>query len=226
MRSHFRNMADILILGHRGAAQVPGNTIPSFEKARELGADGFELDVRKTADGQLVVVHGSVVGGLAVQSSTYKQIRKLPRGFEVPLLKDVLTKFGKEAYLYIELKSPGFEQEAVDLIRESGNPAKTLVLAFQPQTLTKVHEILPDLQLGFIYNRTQDEELRHNCPIDVLIPQFKLASRELIEVLHSEGLTVVPFTVNEVSEIKRLLQLGVDGFITDYPEKVAKVIGR
>jgi glycerophosphoryl diester phosphodiesterase len=219
-------MADVLILGHRGAAQLTENTIPSFEKALELGADGFELDVRKTADGQLIVVHGSVVGGLAVQSSTYEQLRKLPRGFEVPLLKDVLEKFGQQAHLYIELKAPGFEREAVDLVRESGNPAKTLVLAFQPQTLTKVHELSPDLQLGFIYNRTQDEELRHNCPIDVLIPQFKLASRELIEEVRSEGLMVVPFTVNEVPEIKRLLQLGVDGLITDYPEKVAKVIGR
>ena len=219
-------MADVLILGHRGAAQLTENTIPSFAKALELGADGFELDVRKTADGQLIVVHGSVVGGLAVQSSTYEQLRKLPRGFEVPLLKNVLEKFGQQAHLYIELKAPGFEQEAVDLVRESGNPTKTLVLAFQPQTLTKVHELSPDLQLGFIYNRTQDEELRHNCPIDVLIPQFKLASRELIEEVHSEGLTVVPFTVNEVPEIKRLLQLGVDGLITDYPEKVAKVIGR
>ena len=219
-------MADVLILGHRGAAQVPENTIPSFEKAFELGADGFELDVRKTADGQLIVVHGSVVGGRAVQSSTYEQLRKLPRGFEVPLLKDVLEKFGRQAHLYIELKTPGLEQETVDLIRASGNPAKTLVLAFQPQTLTKVHELFPDLALGFIYSRTQDKERRHNCPIDVLIPQFKLVSRELIEEVHSEGLTVVPFTVNEVSEIKRLLQLGVDGFITDHPEKVAKVIGR
>ncbi len=219
-------MADVLILGHRGAAQLTENTIPSFEKALELGADGFELDVRKTADGQLIVVHGSVVGGLAVQSSTYEQLRKLPRGFEVPLLENVLEKFGRKAHLYIELKAPGFEQEAVDLIRKSGNPAKTLVLAFQPQTLTKVHELSPDLQLGFIYNRTQDEELRHNCPIDVLIPQFKLASRELIEEVHSEGLTVIPWTVNEVTEIKRLLQLGVDGVITDYPEKAVKVIAR
>ncbi len=219
-------MADVLILGHRGAAQLTENTIPSFEKALELGADGFELDVRKTADGQLIVVHGSVVGGLAVQSSTYEQLRKLPRGFEVPLLKDVLEKFGQQAHLYIELKAPGFEREAVDLVRESGNPAKILVLAFQPQTLTKVHELSPDLPLGFIYNRTQDEKLRHNCPIDVLIPQFKLASRELIEEVRSEGLMVVPFTVNEVPEIKRLLQLGVDGVITDYPEKVAKVMGR
>ena len=55
--------------------QLTENTIPSFEKALELGADGFELDVRKTADGQLIVVHGSVVGGLAVQSSTYEQLR-------------------------------------------------------------------------------------------------------------------------------------------------------
>ena len=76
-------MAEVLILGHRGAASLPENTVPSFEKALELGAHGVELDVRRTGDGKLAVVHGSVVGTRAVQSSTYDQIRKLPKGFEL-----------------------------------------------------------------------------------------------------------------------------------------------
>ena len=83
-------MKKILNLGHRGAAEVLENTIPSFEKALDHGADGVELDVRKTADDQLVVVHPPVVAGHAVQSSNYDEIRKLPGGLEVPLLKDVL----------------------------------------------------------------------------------------------------------------------------------------
>ena len=108
----------------------------------------------------------------------------------------------------------------MDLIREHADPDKVLVSGFYPEALSKVKDLFPEIQLGYIYNRTQDEESRHNCPVDVVIPQFRLASRELIEEVHEEGLRVIPWTVNEDREITRLLGLGVDGFITDYPEKV------
>jgi glycerophosphoryl diester phosphodiesterase len=216
----------ILILGHRGAADIPENTIPSFERALEQGADGLELDVRRTADGKLVVVHPPVVGKHGVSHSTYDQIRKLPKGYEVPLLEEVLQKFSKRTYLDIELKGTGFEEEAVQMIRKYVQPTNALISAFDPPTLVKLHELAPELQLGFIYNRTQDEESRHNCPVDVIIPQFKLASRELIAEVHSEELKVMPWTVNDEKEMDRLLELGVDGLITDYPEKLAAVLGR
>ena len=80
------------------------------------------------------------------------------------------------------------------------------------------------MQLGYIYNRTQDEESRHNAPIDYVIPQFKLASRELISDVHDEELQVLAWTVNEEADMKRLIDLGVDGLITDYPEKLAGVL--
>ena len=219
-------MKKILNLGHRGAAEVAENTIPSFEKALEHGADGIELDVRKTADGELVVVHLPVVAGRAVQSSSYEEIRQLRDGLEVPLLKDVLRQFRKQTFLNIEFKETGYEEEAIGLILKHGDPANTMISAFHPETLTKVHELSPALQLGYIYNRTQDEESRHNAPIDYVIPQFKLASRELISDVHDEELQVLAWTVNEEAEMKRLIDLGVDGLITDYPERLAKVLAR
>ena len=217
-------MKKILNLGHRGAAEILENTIPSFEKAIEQGADGFELDVRRTADGELVVVQPAVVGRRAVQSSTYAEIRALPGGFEIPLLKDVLAQFGKTAFLNIEFKTTGFEDEAIELIGKQTKSGNIMISAFDTGTLNRVHELAPDIQLGYIYNRTQDEESRHNAPIDFVIPQFKLASRELISDIHEEELKVAPWTVNEESEMKRLLALDVDGFITDYPEKLAAVL--
>jgi glycerophosphoryl diester phosphodiesterase len=217
---------NVLVLGHRGAAEIPENTIPSFAKALDHGADGLELDVRRTADGKLVVVHPSVVGQHAVQSSTYDQIRKLPDGYEIPLLEEVLNRFAARAYLDIEFKTPGFEEQAVALIKKHGRPTHTLISGFDPQTLTKVHDLAPAFQLGYIFNRTQDEESRHNCPVDVVIPQFKLASRELIAEVHEEDLKVFAWTVNEEKEMSRLLELGVDGLITDYPEKAVAVLGR
>lgn len=217
-------MSNLLVLGHRGAAQLPENTIPSFEKALELGAHGFELDVRQTADEKLIVIHSPVVDTLAVQSNSYEQIHTLPNGFEIPLLEEVLAKFSEKAFLDIELKVPGFEQAFVHSIRKYCDPTRVLVSAFHPEILTKVHELYPEIELAFIYNRTQDEKSRHNCPIDVVKPQFRLTSRELIKEIHDEGLRVIPWTVNEEAEIRRLVNLNVDGLIGDYPEKICGVI--
>jgi glycerophosphoryl diester phosphodiesterase len=215
----------MLIIGHRGAAgHLPENTLPSFRKALELGAHGFELDVRLTADGQLVVVHGAVVNTHAVQTSSYSDIRDLGDGYTVPLLKEVLVEFASKAYLDIEFKTPGFEEAAIALIQKHGNIARTLVSTFHAQTLIKVRQLVPELALGFIYNKSQDEETRHNCPVDVVIPQFRLASRDLITDAHAEGAKVFAWTVNDPLEAKRLIDLGVDGLISDYPEMVAKAL--
>lgn len=213
-------MSKVKIIGHRGAANHTENTIPSFESAIEQKVDGIELDVRASSDGQLVVIHDSVVGEHAVKSTPYETFKKLLNGYEAPLLEDVLKKFGKKTFLNIELKHDGIEEAAVALIKRYCNPGKTMISGFDADALRKVHELLPELQLGYIYNRTQDEEARHNCPIDVVIPQFRLASRELIEEVHDEGLLVWAWTVNEEDEVRRLVNLGVDGLITDHPDKV------
>jgi len=215
----------VLNIGHRGAAgQVLENTMPSFHKALELGADGFELDVRQTADSRLVVVHGAVVNGHAVATSSFADIRKLSEGFEVPLLEEVLKTFGKRAYLDIEIKTPGFEQAAISLIEKYCDRDRTLISSFHAQTLVKARQLAPELQLGFIYNRTQDEETRHNCPIDVVIPQFRLASQDLIDEIHGEGLKVFAWTVNDAHEVRRLREYSIDGLISDHPEMVAKLL--
>lgn len=218
-------MSKVKIIGHRGAADHPENTIASFESALAQGVDGIELDVRASSDGLLAVVHPSVVGERSVKSTPYEEFKKLPDGYEVPLLEEVLKKFGKKTFLDIELKHDGIEEAAVELIKRYCNPEKTMVSAFDVDALTKVHDLLPELQLGFIYNRTQDEGARHNCPIDVVIPQFRLASREMIEEVHDEGLKVWAWTVNDEEEVRRLVNLGVDGLITDYPDKVKAQLG-
>ena len=215
----------MLILGHRGATgHLPENTMPSFHQALELGADGFEMDVRITSDSKLVVVHGSVVNGHSVQNSPYADLKTLSDGSEIPLFEDFLATFGSKAYLDIELKAPGFEQEALALIEKYCDRARTVISSFHPQALIKVRQIAPDWQLGFIYNRTQDEEQRHNCPIEVVIPQFRLASRDLISEAHGEGQKVFAWTVNDRHEASRLIDLGVDGIISDYPEMVVELV--
>jgi len=167
------------IIGHRGIAGSPENSMEGFQRALDAGVDAIELDVRRSGDGKLVVVHDSVVGDHAVQTTPYEVFRNAPAGHEIPLFEDVLKKFGKKTFLDIELKQRGFEAEAVELIKKYTKPERTMVSGFDTKSLDIVDGLLPELQLGFIYNRTQDEESRHNCPIDVVIPQFRLASRQL-----------------------------------------------
>ncbi len=219
-------MKSTIIIGHRGASGHPENTIPAFELALEHGADGFELDVRKSGDGQLVVVHDAVSSGLAVQSSPYENIRDLGDGYEMPLFEDVLKAFKGRAFIDVELKVPGYEEEAAELLKTHFEIGSAMVSGFHTVMLNRVHKLLPDIQLGYIYNRTQDEELRHDSPVDFVIPQFRLASRELINDVHEEDLGVYAWTVNDEREMRRLLALGVDGIITDEPQLLAQVLGR
>lgn len=219
-------MKNATIIGHRGAHGHPENTIPSFENALELGADGVELDVRRAGDGQLVVVHGAVASGLAVKSNPYESFRRLNDGYEIPLFEDVLKTLSPRTFLDIELKEPGFEEQAIELIQSHANPRKVMISGFDTTMLNKVYDLMPEIRLGHIFNRTQDEGLRHNSPIDFVIPQFRLASRGLIEEVHDEDLQVFAWTVNDEAEMRRLLALGVDGIITDKPDLLARVLGR
>ena len=218
-------MQDVTIIGHRGAKGHPENTIPSFEGALEQGADGVELDVRMSGDGQLVVIHSPVVKGKLVKSTPFDEFRDLGDGYEIPLLEDVLDRLSGRTFLDIELKETGFEQQAIELIKAHTDIRKVMISGLDTDVLNKVHDLQADVQLGFIYNRTQQEESRHNSPIDYVIPQFRLASRELIEDVHDEDLQVFAWTVNEEREMRRLITLGVDGIITDEPGLLKKVLG-
>ena len=219
-------MQNLTIIGHRGAKGHPENTIPSFEAALEQRADGVELDVRLSGDGQLIVVHSPVVKGLLVKATPFEQFRDLGNGYEIPLLEDVLKRFSGRTFLDIELKERGFEEQAITLIKEHADLKDIMISALNTGVLNKVHDLQPEVQLGFIYNRTQQEESRHNSPIDFVIPQFRLASRELIQDVHDEDLQVWAWTVNQESEMRRLLFLEVDGIITDEPGLLAQVLER
>ncbi len=212
------------IIGHRGDKGHRENTLPSFELALENGAHGVELDVRRSGDGQLVVIHDSVIGKHAVGTTDFDRFRDLGDGYEVPLFEDVLKKLSGRAFLDIELKEVGYETAAVELIKRHGDVANSMISGFHTRMLNKVHELLPDMQLGFIFNRTQDQEKRYNSPVDFVIPQFRLASRKFIEEVHDEGMRVVAWTVNSEREMRRLLALGIDGIITDEPGTLREVL--
>jgi glycerophosphoryl diester phosphodiesterase len=207
-----------VLLGHRGASgdkSVAENTVASFDLALAQGCDGFEFDVRLTADGQAVVCHDAKTrtknGGLEIAQS-------LARALGLPLLRDVLARYRATAFLDIELKVAGLEKITAELLRELA-PARGLVVSsFLPDVLQRVHDLDTTLPLGLICE-SQDELRRWpGLPIEYLILHRKLVRRSLILEIKAAGKKLLVWTVDVPADMKRFSKWGADGIISDYPE--------
>src|SRR6202163_5037686 len=172
-----------LLLGHRGARasrQIPENSLASFELCLQHGCDGFEFDVRRSADGESVICHDATVGGMEIADTSSKTLA-------LPTLEDVLRQFAHRAFLDIELKVAGLELQTLAELREHPPQKGCVVSSFLPEVLAAIHDLDPAIPLGFLCD-TQDQ-LRgwRETPAEWVIPQFKLADRELVELVHGAG---------------------------------------
>lgn len=233
-----------LLLGHRGARlpQVLENTIAAFDLALQAGCDGFEFDVRRTKDGQLVVVHDARLNGLEVAGSTYAELQqrwqervvpKLPltqrrslshEQLALPCLRDVLQRYGGRAFLDIELKVEQMEEAVLRMVADH-RPSRFVVSSFLPQVLADVHQKEEQIPLGLICENVRQLAQWTKLPVGFVIPHYKLASRELIGDLHEAGKEVIVWTVNRQEDVQRLVGWEADGIVSDEPEMLVAACG-
>jgi glycerophosphoryl diester phosphodiesterase len=200
-----------LLLGHRGARAVrsiPENTIASFDRALADGCDGFEFDVRLTADEEAVVCHDPKVSGYDVARTPAKQLSQLPR------LRDVLHRY-RDAFLDIELKVKGLERITLDLFLRHKPSRGFVTSSFQPGVLKSVHALDATVPLGLICEFKNQLRLWNELPVQYVIPRLDLAEAELIRKIKGAGKKVIVWTVNDPADMKRCAEYGVDGIISD-----------
>jgi glycerophosphoryl diester phosphodiesterase len=224
---------------HRGspdpATGVGENTLEAFLRARRLGADGVELDVRRTADGALAVHHDPEIDGVgAVHQLSSDQ---LPAS--VPLLGAALQACeGLE--VNIELKNlptePGFDPEermardVAHLVVSAGRAGSVVVSSFWPGSLDAVRQHHPELSTGLLVTSWSDpadgvaEALRHGCR--ALHPHASSVGRTLVADARRAGLSLAVWTVNDRAQVEALADLGVDTVITDDVPLVRSALGR
>jgi glycerophosphoryl diester phosphodiesterase len=210
-----------LLLGHRGARayrQIPENTLASFELCLQHGCDGFEFDVRRSADGQAVICHDATVGGISIAKTAAKSL-------SLPTLEDVLRQSAHRAFFDIELKVAGLERQTLTELRKHPPQKEYVVSSFLPDVLTAVHDLDPAIPLGFLCE-TQDQ-LRgwRQTPAEWVIPQFKLADGELVKLVHTAGKRIVVWTVNRVERMREFAAWGVDAIISDETELLVRSLG-
>lgn len=208
----------MLLLGHRGARatrHVPENTLESFELCLQHGCDGFEFDVRCSADGAALICHDPVIDGREIAGSPSEHLSLLT-------LEGVLRQFSSRAFLDIELKVAGLESQLIAALRAHPPQKGFVVSSFLPEVLSAAHERDAIVPLGFLCEK--QEEPPPAPPLAYLVPHFTLVSRELIERAHASGRKVMTWTVNRADDMRRLADWGLDAIISDDTELLVRTL--
>ena len=209
-----------LLLGHRGARaqkSIPENTAASFDLALASGCNGFEFDVLLTADGHAVVCHDAKTRGLEIVQSSARELA-------LPLLREVLTRYQRTAFLDIELKVPGLETITADLLRKLAPARGFVVSSFLPEVLQTIHLVDAAIPLGLICETRVQLSRWLSLPVNYVIPHYALLRKDLISQMQSAGKKILVWTVNLPADMKRFSNWGVDGIISDDPKLLARTL--
>lgn len=221
-------MKRVLIVAHRGAsAYEPENTVRSFEKAFQLGADFVELDVRLSRDGWLVVIHDDAVdrttnGSGLVRDLTLKELKVLDagKGEKIPTLKEVLELFRETKHrFFIEVKEPGLEEKLLETIIGYEAQDKVVITSFYHTVLKKIREKRKDIKCGAIFacQPVNPEKLAIAAKASILLPKLQYVNAEMVNRAHKNNLNIIPWPINDKKDARKI-DLDVDGIVTDKPD--------
>lgn len=242
-----------LNIAHRGAAgDAPENTLPAFELASRQGADGIELDVHLSADGVPVVIHDARLdrttsGTGRVGGETLASLRRLdagswfnrqfpskarPRygGLKIPLLAEVLAWARERKCLaFVEIKQgrtlyPGIEEKVLEEIDRAGRRELTTLISFHIPTLRRLRRMDSRISLGIDFTRPVLAIRRaRSLEVTSVLPHWAFATRRFLDRAHRAGICVLVWDLDQPRWMYRKVLDGVDGVVTRYPAKFAKI---
>lgn len=241
------------VIAHRGLSRFfPENTLEAFRAAVKVGADLIELDVSLSQDRVPVVIHDETLdrttsGSGRVADWSWQALRELDagswkgpehQGARLPTLEAVFQEVGSQIAINVELKPEGFEeapaadaleQQVLDLIERYGLAESVMLSSFEHRFFPRVRTRTADLPVALLYEALPDPEAalaacRAWGAISVN-PQAVELTEAWAVALHEGGLRILPWTVDEPAEMRKLLGWGVDGFFTNDPQALQSVLG-
>jgi glycerophosphoryl diester phosphodiesterase len=231
----------VLNIAHRGASGTfPENTLSAFRAAIDAGADMCELDVQLTRDGAVVVIHDDTVerttdGKGEVAKLTLEEIQRLDAGVKfkggaikgerVPTLDEVFDVTSGKCGLNIELKAGGLESQVAQIMQARNAFGDSVVSSFDWDYLKKIQQLHFNIRVGL---------LAEEKPVDLMMnavamraysinPRWDMVTADLCKAAHERGLKVYTWTVDSDARMRALIECGVDGIMTNYPERLRKV---
>jgi len=227
----------VAVIAHQGASgQLPENTLPAFQRAIELGADWIELDIQ-LAHGELFVIHDYRLDRVTDQHGRLGEVAletirraRVAGQYPIPTLREVFDLVDKRLRLNLEIKSAATAETVVNLVDEYVHEhgwqyEQFLVSSFNQYELLTVRKLRPELATGVIIYGVPLElaEFTRTLGVTVLVNCIEFTSQMLVDQVHALGLQYHVYTVNYPDDIRQMLDLQVDGIITNYPERVRQI---
>ncbi|MGH9688490.1 MAG: glycerophosphodiester phosphodiesterase [Candidatus Acidiferrales bacterium] len=232
-------------IAHRGASgHAPENTLAAFERAVQLGATFIETDLHLTRDARFVAIHDGTVdrttnGHGAVHELSLAELREFDAGLwfdrqfsgqQIPTLEEILDFSCKhDVVFYFEIKYDaawGMHHALAAALNAAGNAARSIVISFDPATLLSLRRLDASIMLGLL---TENDKLTLpktalDCGARQICPRFDLIAPQLVSDAHRSDLQVVTWTVNEPEKMCAAIDAGVDGIMTDLPDRLRAVL--
>lgn len=222
-------------IGHRGAkGHLAENTLESFQKALDLGADAVELDVHVCASGELVVFHDFTVDRMTGESGEVHKLTltelkalKVSDQFTIPTLAEVFDLIDRKCWINVELKGHETAQPAVRIIekyiQEKGwQYDDFIVSSFQKEELENVYALNPKINLGILTQASVEQALEwaEQLSAKAIHPHFSLLTEENCKEASGKGFEIFTWTVNHAEDIHRLQHYNINGIISDFPDRL------
>ena len=235
----------IIIMGHRGASKIaPENTLDAFKEAIRLKADAVEFDVQETVDGEIVIIHDYDTLRTAgtegiVKQMTLKELKKLNfgNGERILTLLELIELAKDKISLNCEIKVEGIAKKIVHIFQDADILDSTIVSSFLHEELIKIQKIEPQLKLATLVpteaGKFSDWNYKKKL-IDftsennyyAINPLYKLADKQFIEYAHEKNIKVFPWTVDSGIAMRKLINMGTDGIITNDISRLKEVLNR
>jgi len=233
------------VIAHRGASgHAPENTLAAFQRAVELGSTFIETDLQITRDGRFVAMHDGTVerttnGSGDVHDFTLDELSQVDAGLwfdrdfmgeRVPTLEMILE-FSKknDVVFYLELKYAavwGMDHALVAALQKAQSAARTIVISFDPSTLAPLRRHDPSIMMGLLVEEAMPDCIQKALDLGArqLCPKFESVTPKLVEAAHRQDLQVVTWTVNSAKDMRATIAAGVDGIMTDFPDRLRALI--
>lgn len=220
----------VVRVGHRGAAgHAPENTLAAINAGIACGVDFVEIDLRYTSDGMIVALHDTTVnrttdGTGRIARLSLRDVKRLIAGDDqqIPTLQEVLDAAGGRAGLMLELKVRGIAGRTVEAVHQAGFKNPVIYASFLHEELPHVQAADPDADRMALFDRLPGASAARATKYAASCVGLRhdRATRRLIESLHRSDLRVFVYTANRPGEIDRAISLGVNGVISDFPDRI------
>lgn len=239
--------AQTKVIAHRGFSGIaPENTLAAFQKAIDDKIEYFELDVHKTKDDSVVVIHDHSVDRTSsnnmrgeVAEMTYSALSQVKVGYsskfgaefkneKIPTLKEALQLAKGKIKVCLEIKVNGAEEQVIQVLEELEMKEEVIIFSFLYPTLTKIRQLDEDIKILYLVGSADEATIDRAKAINaqaIGAGGGNALTQEYVDKVHQNGLEIWKWTVDDEATMKQLIDIGVDGIISNYPDRVLKVIG-